>query len=162
MYINNTIEPNKTINSKGNKVSLNLASSIDLSKMKYKMRLLQSSITYCMPNIDSTNNLFKYTYNSIVHSFLLETGLYTLDSINKAISSETLKTCGNKYVYYFQANDATSHIDVYFTSVLSSIDCSGSTNVMNKLLGFENDLVIGSFSVSGDTAFYINLQSAIE
>ena len=57
LYINNIVGLNKTINDKGNRVTLNLASSIDLSKMKYKMRLLQASITYCMPNIDSTNNL---------------------------------------------------------------------------------------------------------
>ena len=117
------------------------------------MKLLQASIVYCMPNVASKNNLFKYSYNGTNYSYILPVGLYTLDSLNKTISIHTLKQTGNEYIFYFQADDATSQIQVYFTAVACSIDCSGSTNIMSNLLGFENDISIGDFTVADDTAY---------
>ena len=86
------------------------------------MRLLQASIKYCMPNKTSKN---KYSYNGTNYSYTIPIGLYILDSLNKTMSSQTLKQVSNEYVSYFQADEATSHINVYFTATLSSIDCSG-------------------------------------
>ena len=153
LYINNTPAINKTINDKGNRITLNLSESIDLSKEKYKLKLLQASIVYCMPNVTSKNNLFKYSYNGTNYTYTLPVGLYSLDSLNKTIAIQTLKQVGNEYVFYFQADEATSQIQVYFTAVSCSIDCSGNTNIMSNLLGFENDISVGDFTVADDTSY---------
>ena len=155
LYINNTPnDVNKKINDKGNRVTLNFASSIDLSKTKYTMRLLQAAITYCMPNIiTGKNDLFKYTYNGTNYTYNIPTGLYTLDSLNETISTLTLKQVSNEYVFYFKANSATSQIQTYFTAISCSIDCSGNTNVMSQILGYENDISIGNFTIADDTAY---------
>ena len=93
---------NKVINDKGNRITLNLTSSIDLSKEKYKLRLLQASIVYCMPNIKSKNNLFKYSYNGTNYTYNIPVRLNSLDSLNKTISIQKLKQVGNEYAFYLK------------------------------------------------------------
>ena len=155
LFISNSPAPNKIINSTGNKVTINLQTPIELATDKtYEARLLQASIIYCMPNITSKNNLFKYKYNNnVVHTYNIPVGLYTLDSLNKTIALLTLQQVGNESVFYFQADEATSQIMTYFTVIASSIDCSGSNNVM-QLLGYENDIEIGNFSGTIDDNSY--------
>ena len=146
LFISNSPAQNKIINSTGNKVTINLQSPIELASDKtYEARLLHASIIYCMPNITSKNNFFKYKYNNVVHTYNIPVGLYTLDALNKCISLLTLQQVGAESIFYFQADEATSQILTFFTIVASSIDCSGSNNVM-QLLGYENDIEIGNFT----------------
>ena len=44
--------------------------------------------------------------------------------------------------------------------VSSVFDCSGNTNIMSNLVGFENDIFIGNFNVADDASFCTRLFNA--
>ena len=101
-FITNKPAPNKIISALGNRVTLNLAVPCDLDDGKsYELRLLQCSFVYCMPNVTSKNNLFKYTYNATNYTYNLPVGLYTLKSLNLTISEITQHQVNNANVFYF-------------------------------------------------------------
>jgi len=65
ILVTNSPSSNKVVNNTGNKVTISFSVPINLDDGKqYQLRLLQGEITYCMPNITSKNNKFKYSYNS--------------------------------------------------------------------------------------------------
>ena len=138
LYINNTPQIGKVINTTGNKVQIMLGNPIMLDpKKKYQVRLLQASIVYCDPNITSANNKFKYVYNGITHTCIIPTGIYSLETFNAVINQETSKTLNNKKVFAFVGDTATSQVYCLFYLANAQIDLSGSDNVMTSLLRFD-------------------------
>ena len=151
IYINNTPQNGKIVNSTGNKLQITLANPIMLnSDKKYQVRLLNANIVYCDPNIYSINNQFKYKYNGVSYTYTVPTGLYSIQNLNTIIGQQTLNTVGNKNVFLFFGDDATSKVYVKFYSVGAQIDCTGSTNVM-QIFGFDTSQgLIGGFNPISD------------
>ena len=93
LFINNSTSttPNKIVNKTGNEVSITLNNPIFLDNTKqYQLRCLQASIVYCQPNITTSNNLFKYSYDGVNYTYNFPIGLYTLDMINKSLADATI------------------------------------------------------------------------
>ena len=96
LYITNATGNNKEISPLGNSVTLNnLTLQLD-EKKKYTMRLLQSNIVYCSPNVftDKNNKLtYKYTDSQsnpqTQKTIEFDQGLYSLDDINSKVSLYT-------------------------------------------------------------------------
>jgi hypothetical protein len=135
LYLNNSPSANKTINKTANSITCYFNPSIDLDpKKRWEMRLLQANIVYCSPNITSKNNVFSYTYDSIVYTHTFDTGLYSLVDINSQIARWTVQDTGITF-FSFQANEATSTTLIYFSTANTSIDCTISNCIMG-ILGF--------------------------
>ena len=142
LYITNAAGNNKEISPLGNSVTLNnLTLQLD-EKKKYTMRLLQSNIVYCSPNVftDKNNKLtYKYT-NSQTNpqsqkTIEFDQGLYSLDDINSKISLYTSALEGNGSLFYFVPDSSTSKIYIVFTQPHITVYCNGTASIM-PLLGF--------------------------
>ena len=159
LFIDNSLTTtNKIVNTTGNQVTNFYKPTIILDdKKKYELRLVSASIVYCVPNITSKNNKLVYkTSDNVTHTFLFDSGLYSLDDINLQIALFTMKLAnGNDMgLLSFSPDQATSKIYVTFSSANTSIDCSQST--VMQTLGFPIDMdndgnsnsngIIGNFS----------------
>ena len=90
LFINNKTSSKKIISTLGNQTTVNLNPSINLDdNKKYQLRLLSFNCVYCMPNVTTKNNTFKYTFDSNTHSIIFDTALYSLDDINMQVSLYT-------------------------------------------------------------------------
>ena len=121
LFINNNQSNQKIINPTGNQVTVNLNPPIILDDNKdYQIRLLNSSITYCMPNVTSKNNTLSYMFNyngtQTQRTLTFDDGLYSINDINFTISRFTeIGMNGNDAsLIQFYADESTSKIIVYF------------------------------------------------
>src|ERR1039457_6571212 len=97
IFFNNSKHSNKTVNSLGNQVTVNLNPPLLISdKKNYHLGLLQANIVYCQPNVFvGKSNWLTYMYTSSKFSpqsektIAFDTGLYTIDDINRKISLYT-------------------------------------------------------------------------
>ena len=155
LYITNATGENKDVSSLGNRVTLNnLSINLD-NKKKYHMRLLQSNIVYCSPNVfTDTNNKLTYKYTDsqinpqVQKTITFDQGLYSLDDINTKISLYTSALEANGSLFYFVPDSSTSKIYIVFTQPHITVYCAGTASIM-PLLGFPvGSGAIGNYSTA--------------
>ena len=134
IYVNNTPDSNKIINSTSNSVRIYLNPSIELdTQKKWQLRVLSGNIVYCEPNITSSNNKFSYIADGVTYDKTIPTGTYSLDDLNNTIARITTAQNGSQ-LFAFVGNEATSTVIVYFAQPNTYINLS-SDSIMS-LLGF--------------------------
>ena len=111
---------------------------IQLNETKsYEMGLQNLDTYYSFPNIDETNNLFKYEASRGIHQFRLPVGSYTLSEINDAVQ-KGLKENGHENLITLSANTVTLKTILKIISeksVAIRVDFTPN-NSIGKTLGF--------------------------
>ena len=147
LYINNTPEQNKVINNKASSVKISLTTPIELDpKKKWQLRVLQSNIFFCQPNITTKNNKFSYEYNGTTHNKTIPIGLYGIDEINDTIARITTFQNGSQ-LFAFVPNPATSTTILCFSKATCVINLS--TDSIMASLGFPTSGDISGVPANG-------------
>ena len=155
-------------NPTANVVTLNCNPPIDLSNDEYYCGLVSCSINYCNPNIiNGKNSKFVYgTYSggtlSSIHSFDLETGLYSLQEIQNSIQRQVLVLSGSN-IFAFSGDTANSTVYLYInqtTGTIYGIDLNQST-LLNTILGFtQGGIISGTTPIQSQNKAYLNTLSS--
>ena len=146
------VDNSSTTDANGSYISLNLNPPLYLDTDKdYLVSVVEADITYCQPNVTSTNNLFKFIYPNTsgthnTYSKYLEAGLYDLTELQTQLNLLVIKTIradsttgqpnyGSQPIQLAEMT-ANSKIQYVITDSNFMVDLSGATNVFTQSLGF--------------------------
>lgn len=117
----------------------------------FKIKIIQACIPFSFTEINNSNNLISYIYNSVSYTFTIPAGSYNITSLLSYIKS-VLQTA-HSVVLVFTFNDSTNLATLSFDGSNTGIHTiefptSGGNEPVMKQLGFVNTNVIFSFNVS--------------
>ena len=135
--INNISGSNKTINTLGSQIIINLDKSIVLeSNKKYEMALLNGSIVYAHPNV--INRYLRFTYKNLTYNLQLENGIYDINALNIAFQNLTSYLYPTNGLFSIEPLTSTSQVCIFFYDYVNtelSFQSDNNDNIMD-LLGF--------------------------
>lgn len=117
----------------------------------FKIKIIQACIPFSFTEINNSNNLISYLYNSVSYTFTIPVGSYNITSLLSYIKS-VLETA-HSIVLVFTFNSSTNLASLSFDSSnvgthTIEFSTSGANEPVMKQLGFVNTNVIFSFNVS--------------
>lgn len=168
LFISNVNQQNTSNNGSTLQLSLNPAIILNPDK-KYYASAPEVDIVYCFPNIiTGQNDLFKFSelIGGVQTNFTwtFSQGIYNLTSMQDEFNRATQETCQNNKLFTLEADPSSSHVYIHFMTNTSTIDCTGSTNVMS-ILGYPSSAnILGPVShvndfYEGDKAQLNNIQN---
>ena len=135
--INNISGSNKTINTLGSQIIINLDKSIVFeSNKKYEMALLNGSIVYAHPNV--INRYLRFTYKNLTYNLQLENGIYDINALNIAFQNLTSYLYPTNGLFSIEPLTSTSQVCIFFYDYVNtelSFQSDNNDNIMD-LLGF--------------------------
>lgn len=116
----------------------------------FKIKIIQACIPFSFTEINNSNNLISYIYNSVSYTFTIPSGSYNITSLLSYIKS-VLQTA-HSVVLVFTFNDSTNLATLAFDGSNTGIHTiefptSGGNEPVMKQLGFTTNAIF-SFNVS--------------
>lgn len=146
LFVSSTA-PGVDLDSNGTRLRVNLNSPLIVPK-KRKCRVLSSNVWYDFPNIISPNNTIQFTYNSIVRTHTIPTGLYSLHDLKETIKELEVNLGLPQPFFELQADEATGKISFRVTNLGGlpfAMNYESNNYIFKNLLGFT-----GTHSGTGD------------
>lgn len=140
--------------STGTPASFSLFLSNPISKSvktsTFRIKIIQACIPFSFTEINNSNNLISYLYNSVPFTFTIPVGSYNITSLLSFIKSvfETAHSLLLVFTFNESTNLATLAFDGTNTGIQSiEISTGGGNEPVMRQLGFVNTTVIFSFNV---------------
>jgi len=140
-YINkDIIYINSTDRESGNSsnFSINIASQIRYPNNYDRVTLLGVNIPKSYYLINSTNNTFTITENSVVKTITIPNGNYSLSTMVSAL--QTLITAACSFIYVVSSSTLTGKITFTVSSNIGQPYFNFSTNNLYRVLGFDKSI----------------------
>jgi hypothetical protein len=156
------------LNSNKTKFITNYSPPIELKKDKiYEMALVNLETYYSFPNIDKTNNIFKYSTDKGTNWFEIEIpeGSYELNQINDELfrimkSRKHYDKKNNKSFINIGANLATLKCVIQINDPNYQIDFSHERS-MNLLLGYDKKVISNPYNEGTHTVNILTINSIL-
>jgi len=156
------------LSSNETRFSINYSPPIELKKgRKYELALINLETYYTFPNIDSSNNIFRYSADkgSTWKEFQIPEGSYELNQINTEIarlmkSMGDYDTVNNKSLINISANLATLRCIIQINDSNIIIDFSHEAS-LNKLLGYERKQISEPYNEGKNTVNILSINSIL-
>lgn len=141
--------------STGTPASFSLFLSNPISKSvkssTFRIKIIQACIPFSFTEINNSNNIISYLYNSVPFSFTIPVGSYNINSLLSYIKSvfETSHSVVLVFTFNESTNLATLAFDGNNVGIQTiEIPTTGGNEPVMKQLGFVNTTAIFSFNVS--------------
>src|SRR5882724_3673037 len=156
------------VNSNETNFITNYSPPIELNPRKsYELALVNLETYYSFPNVDSSNNVFKYSTDGGVHWDVIEIpeGSYELKQINDELfrimkSRDYYDKVNNKGYVSIGGNFATLRCIIQIYDPKLQIDFTAK-NSLNSLLGFDNVILTDSYNEGTSTVNILSLNSIL-
>lgn len=130
---------------------------------KYEMALVNLETYYSFPNIDTSNNIFKYNNGTANKTITLPTGSYELLQINTEIQRQMTSngdwdSTNSKHYITIGTNFATLKSTINITNPAYKVDFT-SSNTVRTLLGFNSKILKSGYYESDDLVNIMNINS---
>ena len=148
----------------GNKtdITTNFSPPLMLSPEKsYEMALVNLETYFSFPNVDTSNNIFKYFNGTTNKTVTLPISSYELSQINTEIQRQMAvngdcDVINSKYYITIGTNFATLKSTINITNTAYKVDFTTS-NTIRTLLGFQSKILKSGYYESDDIVNIMNI-----
>jgi hypothetical protein len=156
------------LSSNETRFTIEYSPSIELKKgRKYELALINLETYYTFPNIDSSNNIFRYSMDRGKQwkQFKIPEGSYELNQINTEIARlmkniNDFDTVNNKSLINISANLATLRCIIQINNPNIIIDFSHDGSLYN-LLGYERKQISENYNEGKSTVNILSINSIL-